>query len=108
MPSAVFLLKLLFTRLHAGPKPLSQNRVLKNYAIKRKNIDQKSDRSTLADRADRTCALASAAVDASIGVDLILRIALSDSFNGAGSSTGAAADAGIINNTCHGIVSFQK
>ena len=55
----------------------------------------------LNNRACRTCAFASTAIDAGICVDLVLSVALRDSFDGAGSSASAAADAGIINNTCH-------
>lgn len=55
----------------------------------------------LNNRACRTCAFASTAIDAGISVDDVLGIALADSVDGAGGSAASAADAGIINNTCH-------
>ena len=44
---------------------------------------------------------ASAAIHAGVGVDLEMRIALSDSAGGASVDTSAAADAGIVNCVCH-------
>ena len=57
--------------------------------------------STLRDSAYRTLSFASAAIDATVCVDLVLSIALSDSLNGTLSSAGTAADTSITNNTCH-------
>ena len=57
--------------------------------------------STLSDSANRALSFASAAIDASVCVDLVLSIALSDSLYGTLSSAGTAADASITNNTCH-------
>ena len=57
--------------------------------------------STLGNSSDRALSLASTAIDASVCVDLVLGIALSDSLNGTLSSAGTAADTSITNNTCH-------
>ena len=63
-----------------------------------------SPKLSLADSTDRAGTLASTAIDASICVDLVLRIALRNSLNGAGTCACAAADASIINNTCHFVI----
>ena len=44
------------------------------------------------------------AIDAGISVDLVLGVALSNSFNGARCSTSAAGDAIFSNLVCHGYV----
>ncbi len=49
----------------------------------------------------RTCICTSAAVYASIGVDLVLAVALADCAYGTGFCTSAAADAGFRNFVCH-------
>jgi hypothetical protein len=74
----------------------------------RKGINQCQIELSLADSTNGTCAFASAAIDASICVDLVLSVALGNSLNGAGSSASAAADASIINNTCHFNVLLSK
>ena len=56
---------------------------------------------SLRNSADRALRFTCTAVDAGISVDDILCIALSNSLYGALSSTGSAADASIVNNTCH-------
>ena len=64
--------------------------------------------STLRDSAYRTLSFTSAAIDASVCIDLVLGIALSDCVNGTLCSAGTAADASITNNTCHdsGLLSY--
>ena len=57
--------------------------------------------STLGNSSNRALSFASAAIDASVCIDLVLSIALSDSLNGTLSSAGTAADTSITNNTCH-------
>ena len=50
---------------------------------------------------NRTYASASAAIQASAGVDHVLTVALGDSANGATLHAGTAADASVRNNICH-------
>ena len=60
----------------------------------------------LNDRANRTLTFANTAVDASVSINYVLGIALGNSVHGTSGSAGTAADAGIVNNTCHDSISF--